>query len=174
MTKVIFTYNLEDEINYLTELEKERQWFLDNDFPVELPDKGENFEILYTKHKTTVFKLQTKVETAWHRIEAKFWSILYDHIPNGRYHSKFNCHVSHFGPEGKYQRPNKIFVRLNNDKDTNIERILETIAHELVHVTMADYFEEQELSYKEKEKRVDDFITDNLRGIFQNYNNQSL
>ena len=85
----------------------------------------------------------------------------------------YECHVSRFGPEGKYTRPNMLFIRLRTKRDK--KRVIETIGHELLHLLFADLFESKKLNYSEREGIVDALILQSdFVNVFPQYEKQSI
>ncbi len=169
MPKVVFDHNETDEIEYLQNLEQERDWFVENDFPAVLPDENTKPAESYQQNRTVIEQRLPEVEDSWSQLADNFFAALAKtiNLPNQTY----ECHLSFFGPEGKYHRPNYLFVRAN-PTDT-VSSILETIAHELIHLAVANDATQQNLDYAAKEKLVDDIMTSpELKKIFPNYRSQ--
>lgn len=171
--KVIFSHTKADEVEYLQNLEQERGWFKAHKFPAVLPPINSKPIEQYELHQLEVEKRIPEIEGAWCKIEASFFEIL-DEVVNLD-QIKYYCHVSFFGPEGKYHRPNYLFVRANKQQDTNISRILETVAHELIHLAIANDADNNDLTYRDKECLVDSiFKSIGLKDIFPNYQAQNI
>lgn len=108
----------------------------------------------------------------WEKIESDYFKVV-KKFQHAKFSSRYKCHVSRFGPEGKYTRPDMLFVRLRNKQDK--KRIIETIGHELLHLICADFFEFNRLGYAGREGMIDALILQsNLSKLFPRYEKQSI
>jgi hypothetical protein len=66
-----------------------------------------------------------------------------------------------------------LFLRLRTKRDER--RAVETVAHELLHLAFADFFERRNLQYAQREGVVDAlFVESPLRKLFPRYQVQSV
>lgn len=172
MTKIIFSITFDDEKEYLKELLNEREWFEKNDFPVLLPPKNgiSVGEIINEEKPILKIKLPTLKEK-WEIIEESFFQVL-KNFKNTEIVSRYHCHLSIYGPEGKYFSPDWLFVRVSNNKDD--ERFLETVAHEIVHLAFSNFLKENNLDYEKSEIFVDQILmSTKLNKMFPDYKPQN-
>jgi len=172
MSQVIFSHKKKVEKEYLNQLLEEKEWF-----------KSENFDVFLQKNKDSIEKelrmkhdlLSKKIiflRKEWRKIEKEYFKAV-KKFRHKKIHPIYECHVSRFGPEGKYTRPNFLFVRLRTNRDK--QRVMETIGHELLHLLFADIFESKKLTYAEREGMVDVLILQSdLVNIFPQYKKQSI
>lgn len=155
----------------MNQLFEERSWFKREKFFVFLPKSQEANEDEIKKNKSLDERI-IWLKKEWNEIEKSYFQtvVKFRHkklLPN------YRCHVSRFGPEGKYCQPNFLFVRLRTKSDN--KRAIETIGHELLHLLFSDFFESKKLSYAEREGMVDTLILhSDLNTIFSQYEKQSI
>lgn len=160
------------EKEYLTDLLKEKKWFERRKFPVFLPQNKIDIKKEISDENKLLKQKIVQLQKAWRGIEADYFQIV------RKFHyrkllPKYICHISRFGPEGKYRRPNLLFIRLRIKRDDG--RVLETIGHELLHLLFADLFDLKRLNYVEREGMVDALILEtNLVKLFPKYERQSI
>ncbi len=100
-----------------------------------------------------------------------FFSALDDFALNIR--DKYACYVSLYGPEGQFEYPNIVNLRISNIKD--IKEVNEVIAHELIHLLIYNKVKKMKLGYRQTEGVVDLFFTETkLKTIFPQYKLQSI
>lgn len=167
---------------------EEYQWFIDNDFPIALP---EFYDEIYQNNKNNKknfakqisielnkiynrneyqFKSET-IKNNWRKIENDFFKILSSF--NLKVRNKYFCHISLYGPEGQFNYPNIVNLRVVNSKD--IKNANETIAHEIIHLVIYNKVKKLKLNYKQTEGLVDLFFTETkLKDIFSNYKIQNI
>lgn len=172
MPSVIFSHKKTKEREYFEELLKEKEWFERKQFPVFLSkNKTDSKQEILKKDKLLKQKI-AQLQKAWRGIEKDYFDIvkMFHHKILSQ---KYICHISRFGPEGKYSRPNLIFVRLRTKLDE--KRSIETIGHEILHVLFADFFKTKKLNYSEREGMVDALILQSdLINLFPRYQKQSV
>lgn len=172
MPSVIFSHTKAREKEYLSNLLKEKGWFERRQFPVFLPKNKVDIEKEISKENKLLKQKITQLQKAWKRIEKDYFDI----VKTFHYKKllpKYRCHISRFGPEGKYCRPNLLFVRLRTKLDE--KRAIETIGHELLHLLFADFFETKKMNYSEREGMVDALILQSdLFNLFPAYQKQSI
>lgn len=170
MPSVFFSHTKVQEKEYLNQLLEEKKWFELENFSVFLPKNKD--EIEDTIKKKSFEKRIIWLEKEWGEIEKDYFQIVkkFKHI---KLLLKYKCHVSYFGPEGKYCRPNLLFVRLRTKNDK--KRALETIGHELLHLLFSDFFGSKKLNYPEREGMIDALILQSdLSNTFPQYEKQSV
>ena len=169
MPTIIFSNTKKREQEYLSQLFEEKEWFKREHFPVFLPPaKASNRQ----KIKELSRKEIDQLNKDWKRIERDFFATIKT-FRHKKLVPKYVGHVSRFGPEGKYQSPNIVFIRLRAKHDAR--QATETIAHELIHLFFADFFESKKLNYAECEGMVDALVLESgLADIFPNYKRQSV
>jgi hypothetical protein len=183
--KLRFIYSKNKEKGKLLNIYEEYQWFIDNEFDIVLPGffaeiYQKNKKIFIKKLNTELNKIYDKnyyltknkeVKSNWQKIEQVFFNILNDFTLNIK--DKYICYISLYGPEGQFEYPNIINLRVSTDK--NIEEANETIAHEIIHLLIYNKVKKMRLSYKQTEGAVDLFFTETkLKTIFPQYKLQSL
>jgi hypothetical protein len=172
MPSLIFKHTEKKETGYLNQLFEEKEWFESNNFPVFLPPDKNNIEKAILKEKTILNKKIPQLKKDWGKIEKEYFKII-KKLKHRKLLKKYICHISCFGPEGKYCPPNLLFVRLRTKQDEN--RSLETIGHELLHLIFRDYFQSRNLDYAGCESMVDAIIIkSNLNKIFPHYQKQTV
>lgn len=174
MPKIYFSSTKIRERKYLSELLKEKRWFKDANFTnVFLPKDKNEAELVVVRRRPELLKNKIgKLEKSWKKIEPEFFRAVKS-FERKKILNKYQCHVSQFGPEGKYRRPNFLFVRLRTKKDE--KRVLETIAHELLHLLFADFLESKKATYPEREGLIDALIIQSeIKKIFPYYKIQSV
>jgi hypothetical protein len=182
--KTQFLYSQKKEKERLLNIYDEYQWFIDNDFPIILPkfyDKiYRNNKKLFTKELCVElnkvynkFNYQPKkeiVKSNWKKIEKDFFKII--NKCNIEIEDKYFCHISLYGPEGQFNYPNTINLRVANKKD--IQSANETIAYEIIHLLICNKASKLKLNYEQTERIVDlFFIKTNLRDVFPKYKIQN-
>ena len=175
------------EIQRLLNIRSEYQWFLDNDFPIVLPEfykqlyqeikSKKDFKIRLEKELSKIYNKKIYDEKAgvakseWEKIETRFFDVLKKH--NLKIKDKYLCYISLYGPEGQFKYPNVIDLRISNKSD--VKQINETIAHELIHLMILRKVEKLKLNYKQTEGIVDLFFKETeLKDIFSDYTLQSI
>jgi len=183
--KLQFLYSKNKEKEKLLNVYDEYQWFIDNDFPIVLPKfyakiyqnnnklfaKKLNRELNKVYNKDDYQFKKEKVKNNWQEIEKNFFKILSNF--NLKVRDKYFCHISLYGPEGQFNYPNIVNLRVANSKD--IKNANETIAHEIIHLAIYNKVKKLKLNYEQTEGLVDlFFIETKLKDIFPNYNIQNI
>ena len=172
MTQVVFSHRETKEKKYLNQLLEEKAWFESENFNVFLPKNDDLFKTKNGKKRDALSKKIIWLKTEWGKIKKDYFKTV-KKFKHKRLHSIYECHVSRFGPEGKYTRPNILFIRLRTNRDR--QRVMETIGHELLHLLFADIFESEKLNYAEREGMVDALILrSDLANVFPQYKKQSI
>ena len=172
MSSVSFSHKKIQEREYLDQLLEERKWFESKKFGVFLPkNKGSIEKTIINKNKSLSNKI-IWLKKEWKKIEGDYFKIV-KNFKYKKFLSHYECHVSRFGPEGKYTRPNMLFIRLRTKQDQ--KRVIEPIGHELLHLLLADFFESKKLGYAERDGMVDALILQSdLFKLFPRYKKQSI
>ena len=171
MLSVIFSHKKTQEREHLRQLFAERAWFARQNFFVFLPSQQADVEKEIEKNKLPREELWW-LNQEWKKVEPDFFRVI-KKFKHKKLLPKYYCHVSRFGPEGKYFRPNKLIVRLRTKRDRF--RVTETIGHELIHLILGDFFALKKLSYAEREGMVDALVLhSDLAGLFPEYQKQSI
>ncbi len=169
--KLQFLYSQNKEKEKLLNIYDEYQWFIDNNFPIVLPkfyseiyESNKNNKKLFAKKLDTELSkvynkgnYQFKKERAknnWQKIEKEFFEILNN--SNLKVRDKYFCHISLYGPEGQFNYPDVVNLRLAKSK--NIKNANETIAHEIIHLAIYNNAQKLKLSYQQVEGLVDLFF----------------
>jgi len=183
--KLQFLYSQNKEKEKLLNIYDGYQLFIDNDFPIVLPkfyaEIYQNNKKLFAKKLNTELNkvynkgnYQFKKERAknnWQKIEKDFFEIL--DTCNIKIQDKYFCHISLYGPEGQFNYPNVINLRVANKKD--IKNANETIAHEIIHLSIYNKVRKLKLNYEQVEGLVDlFFIETKLKNIFPKYKIQNI
>lgn len=170
--QVIFSHRKTREREFLTQLLEEKEWFEFEKFGVDMPKNKNSIEKEISKKNDSLNKKIIWLRKEWRKIEKDYFKTV-KKFKHKQLHFIYECHVSRFGPEGKYTRPNKLFVRLRTNRDK--QRVMETIGHELLHLLFADIFRSKKLSYAEREGMVDALILQSdLVNVFPQYEKQSI
>ena len=98
------------------------------------------------KDAATIKKKLPNLQQRWNKIEKDYFAIIKS-FKHAKLLPKYICHVSIFRPEGEFQSPNLLYVRLRTAQDK--KQILETIGHELIHLFLGSYFDKKKLGYEE-------------------------
>ena len=183
--KIQFLYSKNKEKEKLLNIYDEYQWFINNDFPIVLP---KFYAEIYTNNKKLFarplgielnkiynrnnYQLKSEmIKNSWRKIEKKFFKILNKY--NKKIKDKYFCYVSLYGPEGQFNYPNVVNLRVVNNKD--IKNANETIAHEIIHLAIYNKVKKLKLNYQQIEGLVDlFFIETNLKDIFPKYKIQNI
>ncbi len=186
--KLQFLYSKNKEKEKLLNIYDEYQWFIDNNFPIFLPKfydkiykKNKNNKKNFAKelnkeldkiyNKNSYESKKEQIKYSWRKIEKKFFNVLENHTLKTKY--KYVCNISLYGPEGQFNFPNVVSLRVKNNKD--IKSANETIAHELIHLLIYNNVKKLKLNYGQTEGVVDLFFTEtNLRTIFPKYKLQKI
>jgi len=172
MSSIIFRHTEKKEIEYLDQLFEEKEWFESHNFPVFLPPDKKNIKEAIFREKTGLNKKISQLKKDWGKIEKEYFETI-KKFKHKKLLKKYMCHISYFGPEGKYCPPNLLFVRLHTKQDENTA--LETVAHELLHLIFMNYFESRNLDYAEREGMIDAIILESdLNLIFPSYQKQTV
>lgn len=172
MSLVVFSHTKTREEEYLHQLFEEKGWFERKSFSIFLPKNKDTIESEIRTIKELLREKIIWLKKEWEDIEKDYFQIV-STFKRREILSSYKCHVSRFGPEGKYHRPDLLFVRLRTKRDER--RIIETVGHELLHLTFADFFKLKKLNYSEREGMVDALILQSdLARIFPNYEKQSI
>lgn len=183
--KLQFFYSKNKEKERLLSIYGDYQWFIDSGFPIVLPEfyakipkdnkkffaKRLNAELnkIYSK-KDYQLKNET-VKSNWRKIERVFFEILSGF--NLKVLDKYFCYVSLYGPEGQFNYPRMINLRVANRKD--IKNANETIAHEIIHLLIYNKAKKLKLNYRQTEGLVDLFFVETkLKDIFPKYKTQNI
>lgn len=186
--KLQFLYSKNKEKEKLLNIYDEYQWFIDNDFPIVLPEfyteiyknsknnkkffvKQLSIELnkIYNKNDYQ-FKSET-VKNKWRKIEKEFFEVLSNFALKVR--DKYFCHISLYGPGGQFNYPNIVNLRVANSKD--IKNANETIAHEIIHLLIYNKAKKLKLNYQQIEGLVDLFFVETkLKDIFPKYKIQDI
>ncbi len=186
--KLQFLYSKIKEKEKLLNIYEEYQWFIDNNFPIVLPkfyakiyQKNRNNKKSFVKeldtelnkiyNKNNYQRKSEKIKNNWKKIEQSFFNILGSF--NLKIKDKYICYISLYGPSGQFNYPDAINLRVSNTKDT--KEANETIAHELIHLSIYNRAKKLKLNYKQTEGVVDLFFTETkLKTIFPQYKLQSI
>jgi len=172
MPLVGFSHTKMQEKEYLEQLLGERGWFERKNFSVFLPKNEDEIENEIRRQKEPLNKKIIWLRKEWKKLEKDYFQIV-GKFQHKKLLSSYRCHISRFGPEGKYCRPNLLFVRLRTKSDK--KRVIETIGHELLHLLFADLFEHKKLNYSEREGMIDALmLQSDLVHIFPQYEKQSI
>ena len=172
MPSVIFSHTKTQEKEYLNQLLEERRWFKRKQFFVFLPKNKMDIKQKILRKDVLLKQKIAQLQKTWRKIEKNYFDVV-KKFHHKKLFPKYRCHISRFGPEGKYRRPNQLFVRLRTKHDE--KRAIETIGHELLHLLFADFFEAKKLNYSKREGMIDALILQSgLANIFPHYVKQSI
>jgi len=183
-----FLYSKNNEKEKSLNIYDEYQWFIDNNFPIVLPKfydeiykNSKKNKKLFTKqlgveinkiYNRNDYQAKSKViRNNWKKIENKFFEILSN--LNLKVRNKYFCHISLYGPEGQFNYPDIVSLRVANSKD--IKNANETIVHEIIHLLIYNEVKKLKLNYQQTEDLVDlFFIETKLKDIFPKYKIQNI
>jgi hypothetical protein len=166
MSHVNFFHDVRRERGHQRHLDELRAWFRKQKMPVNLPLPSST---VFDPRRPSIKTVQT-IEKAWQKKERAYFSIV-QRFATADIRKSYITHVSLFGPEGQFRRPNILFLRL--DAQDGTVRVVETIAHELLHLIL--YRTLARLSYEEREGTVDQlFRRSRLKKLFPRYTLQSI
>lgn len=172
MPSVIFSHKNSQESEYINQLLKERGWFESEKFDVFFPKNKDSIKKAAIDKNKLFNKKIIWLRKEWKKIEKDYFNTVKE-FQHKKLSPYYKCHVSHFGPEGKYTRPHMLFIRLRTARDK--KRVIETIGHELLHLVFADFFESKKLGYAEREGMIDALILQSkLSKLFPRYKKQSI
>lgn len=172
MSSVTFSHTKTQEREYLNELFKEEAWFRREQFNVFMPSSKMDIKEQISKSSKNLKRKADQLKRSWREIEADYFKVV-KNLHHKKLRRIYRCHISQYGPEGKYQHPNQLFVRFRTKRDE--KRAVETIGHELLHLAFADFFEAKQLNYFEREGVIDALIIQSsLADIFPEYEKQSI
>lgn len=157
---------------YLDQLFEEKGWFMSENFDVFVPKNRDSIEEEMPSKGNLLSKNISWLRSEWKKKEKDYFGII-KKFHHAKLLSRYKCHVSRFGPEGKYMRPCMLFIRLRTKRDKT--RVIETIGHELLHLVFSDFLEFKKLGYPEREGMIDALILQsNLSKLFPRYKKQSI
>lgn len=104
MSSVIFSHKKPREKEYLNQLLGEREWFESEKFDVFLPKNKDSIKKAIVNKNKSLSKKIIWLEKEWKKIERDYFKIV-KNFQHKKFLLHYKCHVSHFGPEGKYTRP---------------------------------------------------------------------
>lgn len=183
-----FLSSKEQEKEKLLNIYSDYQWFIDNDFPIILPEfynqlylRTKNNEKEFKKelskeldkiyNKNVYLRQRDAIKNEWQKIEKEFFDIMKN--LNFKIKKNYLCYISLYGPEGQFQYPDIINVRVSNNNDIKEANI--NIAHEIIHLIIFNKVQKMKLDYNQIEGIVDLFFTETkLKNLFPNYKLQSI
>jgi len=186
--KIKFIYSKLNELNKLTDIYSEYQWFFDQKFPIYLPKfydkiyhdaKGKKklFVNALTKEFGKIYRREdyitktNQIRHNWLQIENQFIAILEN--LGFKLKNKYICKTSLYGPQGQFRYPNTVNLRARVKND--IKYANETIAHEIIHLVIYSKAKKMKLSYPQIEGVVDLFFKETkLKNMFPKYELQSI
>lgn len=169
---MVFSHTKTQEKEYFKRLLKEKEWFEREQFSVFLPKNITDIKQGIVRKDELLKQKIAQLQKAWRNIETDYFDTT-EQLRHKKLLPKYTCHISRFGPEGSYCRPNRLFVRLRTKRDER--RAIETIGHELLHLLFADFFEAERLNYFEREGMIDALILQSdLFKLFPKYQKQSI
>ena len=116
MSSVFFSYTTTQEKEYLNKLFEERRWFKSEKFDAFLPKNKDSIEKEVINKNDPLSKKIIWLRKEWKKIERDYFKVV-KKFQHAKFSSRYKCHVSRFDPEGKYTRPDMLFVRLRNKQD---------------------------------------------------------
>lgn len=172
MCRVRFSTSRTREREYCGSLLEQKPWFERQHLPAYMPNRRRDGRVAALIRDQLLKRKIAKLRTAWRRLEPQFFRTVAS-FRGRRLLPRYICHVSRFGPEGEYSCPDVIFVRLRTKRDES--RFLETIAHEVLHLSFAPCFKSNRLKYVHREGMIDALILrSDLRDLFPLYSKQSV
>ncbi len=131
---------------------------------IDNPHSSENKKLLkneyikiYSKENKIYKKTLATVSQNWKKIEVNFFSSLEELTHFDK--KVFACFISRYGPGGSYYPPDKISIRAVMEKKQDILQANESIAHEIVHLSIYALAEKFELGFENTERLVDLILT---------------
>ena len=170
--RVKFTYNARVEVRFLSEILKEREWFVTTGVKAYIPDSYSEGIRLMRDESVRWQKNKIRITRLWKDIEPDFFSVVQD-FPFGEIRKLYSCQLTHFGCEGQYHSPSRIIVRVHTRDD--VRNCPEVIAHEILHLVFHRYFLSKKLGYEYREGMIDAlFQQSGLCRIFPRYKRQPM
>lgn len=167
----MFSKTLQLELRHQHALNKQRDWFKRESFPVFFPQHHSSPAVRTSQIQISDQKI-LQLSTVWHEIESDYFTIV-QRFHLAKLYRKYRCHVSAYGPEGMFQSPTTVFLRLRTKRDE--ARACETLGHELIHLMFDHVLSQKKLTYAECEGMVDALITNTaLKEIFPKYERQPI
>ncbi len=168
MPRVYFSHSLSKERRHIIGLLHEKAWFERQHFSVYLP-KNTSVKL---SGKTELREKMARVQARWKVIERDFFNTI-STFSHTKIVSSYVCHVSRYGPEGRYGAPNIVFLRLRSRLDE--KKSIECVGHELLHLILHQFCQAKRLGYREREGLVDSIILESgLAHLFPGYQRQSV
>lgn len=172
--QIIYDKNqIKKELNFIKEniphFEKNKMFFY---FPFEsiLDNSIINEQIKNDEKKFKIREIEKKLLDEWTKKEKTVFDLLEKYNKKKKclnIKKEYRCFLTFYGCYGYYDYPDKIFINVN----VEIDFILETIIHELIHLFV--YEKANSMEYSEIENLVDSiFIESGLKNIFTKYENQ--
>ncbi len=172
MKSIKFDISNKRELAYIQELLVDKPWFDRKNFPIFWPKQTQEIAKEVNRVKPTIEKAVAIQERKWRAIEKDYIAQV-SQFRHAKLATKYICHISYFGPEGRYKCPDTLNIRLRTAADK--KRAIETIGHELLHLLFNDYFEKNKCSYREREWLVDNLILkSSLINLFPHYTAQEM
>lgn len=156
---------------YLIRIFKQKTWFKCAGFPAFVPRDLTAAESK-TWRKATLDRKINQLRVKWTEVETHFFQIL-STFRHAQLLPRYICHISRYGPEGEYRRPNMVFVRLRTKQD-EIQAV-ETLAHELLHLSFSQFFSSSAFDYQQREGIIDALVMrSSLKELLPHYRKQSI
>ncbi len=172
MKRIKFDVTKKYELAYIQDLLVDKDWFDRENFPIFWPKQTASLPLAIARVKPVLEQSVVQLNNRWRAIESQYFNQIAK-FKHRKLPAQLICHVSYFGPEGRYKCPDTINIRLRTADDKR--RAIETIGHELIHLFFYDYFEEKKCSYREREWLVDHIILgSSLTTLFSNYKAQTI
>lgn len=183
MIKFNYTYNINSEIEYVTHLLGQLDWFKKNKYTVNFP-RGVNTKKITKKVINNIitdeFKqykpLQKYYEKKISAIINKEQKKIYNYFASFDFSfpDLINIMFTAYGPGGGYHLPNNIIIKFNKEK--NINKTFQNIIHEMIHLLIEKPFiKKYKIKHENKEAIVDLLcITSNIDSLYSNYKMQSI
>lgn len=178
--RVQFRHSQKRERKILLEVFHEYKWYVDYNFPIILP---KSFKTLFTnspknkkefskqlnarlreQYDAKIYQRKAKhIARQWRKKEKYFFQIMENY--NIKIQEKYYCYITRYGPQGQFQYPNTLDIRVITAQD--VRESCMVMAHELVHLLIYNKTKKMKLNYEKTEGVVDLFFRETeLRNIF--------
>lgn len=168
MIRLVFKYSQEQEKRGILTLLQSISWFKSQGYKYTLPvgfedeiPKLKNDETLISqvldtylsKEYNSAFYEESKrfALSEWTRLSTRT-NKLFSELSGIMNPSTISVILTRYGPGGRYQPPNTIIINIALEKKDNV---IETIVHEMVHLSIEHLIQQSHIGHWEKERIVD-------------------
>jgi hypothetical protein len=169
MIKLFLKYSKEQEEKTINELKKDLDWIKEHNYKVILP-KSFNVSTLAGQSPLAITKAVEEEydPTDYERLSEEIFSqwdkkveVLQEKITEiqCRPEDFYNIYMTKYGFVGSYELPNEIMVNITN---RTVYQIVDTIIHEIFHLSIEPLIVKYKIPHKQKEKIVNLIVAKNF------------